>query len=246
MDEDIVRKSKKLLVCMLWFIRVKNFIYISSNIILFICQNYIIIWFFICIIASILSCFDFYYLYLFSLDIWSGEINIDASTLNMSSGDSENYSFGFGDGDPGNNQGGNTNPESGAIIGVDDQNERRNRENMGHYRLHNLQTEPYNPLGNRPPMCDRQLGELIECKARLYQRFVPSRYPDLRVGDVFNTESIIDKIARERLLGHILDYKFILTSSYNELELNLNTGYHKLYSVKITPLLIYSLKNSPF
>nr|AFE02862.1 hypothetical protein AFUA_m0440 [Aspergillus fumigatus]AFE02882.1 hypothetical protein AFUD_m0440 [Aspergillus fumigatus]QUL58759.1 hypothetical protein [Aspergillus fumigatus] len=245
---------------MLWFLKVKKFIYILSNVILFTCQNNIIIWYFICIIASILSCFDFYYLYLFSLDIWSDEINIDASTLNinvstfnidvstlnMSSGDEGNYFFGFGGGDPGNNQGGNTNPEGGAIIGIDDQNKKRKKEDIWQYSIYDIYTKPYNPLGNRPPMCDRQLGELIECKAQLYQRFVPSRYPDLRVGDVFNTDSIIDKIARERLLGHILDYKFILTSSYNELELNLDTGYHKLYTVKITPLLIYSLKNSPF
>ena len=245
---------------MLWFLKVKKFIYILSNVILFTCQNNIIIWYFICIIASILSCFDFYYLYLFSLDIWSDEINIDASTLNinvstfnidvstlnMSSGDEGNYFFGFGGGDPGNNQGGNTNPEGGAIIGIDDQNKKRKKEDIWQYSIYDIYTKPYNPLGNRPPMCDRQLGELIECKAQLYQIFVPSRYPDLRVGDVFNTDSIIDKIARERLLGHILDYKFILTSSYNELELNLDTGYHKLYTVKITPLLIYSLKNSPF
>ena len=245
---------------MLWFLKVKKFIYILSNVILFTCQNNIIIWYFICIIASILSCFDFYYLYLFSLDILSDEINVDASTLNinvstfnidvstfnMSSGDEGNYFFGFGGGDPGNNQGGNTNPEGGAIIGIDDQNKKRKKEDIWQYSIYDIYTKPYNPLGNRPPMCDRQLGELIECKAQLYQRFVPSRYPDLRVGDVFNTDSIIDKIARERLLGHILDYKFILTSSYNELELNLDTGYHKLYTVKITPLLIYSLKNSPF
>jgi hypothetical protein len=62
------------------------------------------------------------------------------------------------------------------------------------------------------------------------------------IGNTFPSDSIIDKIAREKLLAHIFDHRSVLPSAYAEM--NLLSGTPKWDSVRVTSYLITSLNLS--
>jgi hypothetical protein len=100
--------------------------------------------------------------------------------------------------------------------------------------------ETYNPAGDIPPQNDKQLGVLIDYRFEHYVR--PMGYAQWNVANIFPNDSMVDKIARARLLNHIYDNQSVLPTAYKELDCF--SGIPKWNSVTITSYLINSLNNS--
>jgi hypothetical protein len=67
-------------------------------------------------------------------------------------------------------------------------------------------------------------------------------YSNWRISNVFPSDSIVDRIAKERLLAHIYDHRSELSSAYAQMDML--SGIPKWESVKITSYLITSLNYS--
>jgi len=101
-----------------------------------------------------------------------------------------------------------------------------------------LQT--YDPAGNIPPQNDREVGVLMQYRFNHNVRSLG--YNNFTVSNTFNGDGIVDRMARERLLQHILGYRSRLPTAYRELDVYSDTP--RWDRVRITSFLINSLYNS--
>lgn len=235
MDEDIVRLGKKLLILCVFTQRFLLLIKFYST-------KFLLHKVFIFVLSCIICYFCVYlsYIHISGLDILSEHISRDITNMNPVDGDNN----------PGNvtnasgsNQSGGPNPGGGPrwrpyhyLPNV--------REDGNSYPVDNpspaLVLETYDPANNIPVQNDRQLGVLIDY--RYHNQVRPLGYSRWNVATTFPSDSMVDKIAKERLLAHIYDHRSELPSAYAELDMR--SGTPKWHSVKITSYLINSLNNS--
>lgn len=186
-----------------------------------------------------MSCFDIYFssLHICSLDKSSADINTDI--LKMNSGGGSNYP---GGGNSGGDQGGSPNPGGGPQWRP--YHYQPIKENGERYETPiaspALVLETYDPTGHIPPQNDRQLGILIEFRFEDYVRSLG--YNNWNVARTLPSNSLVDKMARERLLAHIFEHKSDLPTAYKELDIK--SGTPKWNSVTITSYLLISLYHS--
>lgn len=186
-----------------------------------------------------MSCFDIYfsYLHICSLDKSSADINTDI--LNMNSGGGGNYP---GSSNSGGDQGGSPNPGGGPewrpyhYAPIKEDGQRYETPNASPVSI----LETYDPTGNIPPQNDRQLGVLIEYRFEHNVRSLG--YNNWNVSNTLPSNSLVDNIAKQRLLAHIFEHRSDLPTAYKELDFS--SGTPKWNSVTITSYLINSLYNS--
>lgn len=177
-------------------------------------------------------------MYTFSIDVWSA----DNYTLKMDTGGNSP-----GGGNLGNDQGGNTNPSGGPKWKWHPFKYGPHIKEKGHYETFTASPETvletYNPADDIPPMNDRQLGLLVDYRYEtLYVSPNKIKGKWITALDIFPSDSLVDKIARERLLAHIYDYRSDLPTAYKELELG--SGAPNWENLWISSYIINSLNNS--
>jgi len=172
-----------------------------------------------------------------SSDISYGELGTDI--LMMNSGD------GSGGGNfPGGGQGGG--PGGGPPPGYPGGPPLylANVREDGQYPTHNTWPvsviETYNPTGDIPPQNDRQLGVLMDY--RFGNDVRPLGWANWTVSKVLPSNSMVDRIARARLLNHIIDHRSSIPTAYVQMDVSSDTP--RWDSVRITSYLINSLNNS--
>lgn len=181
-------------------------------------------------------------MYFCNLDIWSADIDTDILNVKPGSGYEGNYPEG---GNPGGDQGGNTNPGGGP------QKPQWQPFKYSPYVKEDGQPYPqdtspasvletYNPTSNIPPQNDKELGVLIDYRFAHYVRRLG--YSKWNVSKIFPSNGIIDSIAKQMLLAHIFEHKSDLPTAYSQLDLK--SGTPKWDNVKVTSFLINSLNNS--
>ena len=177
-------------------------------------------------------------------DILDGGLSTDI--LMMNSGDGSGGGNFPGGGSPGGDQGGGPNHGGGPpgsqwrphhyLANV--------REDGQSYQTHNTSPdsvlETFNPTGNIPPENDRQLGVLIDYRFEHDVR--PLGWSNWTVSKIFPSNSMVDRIARARLLNHIIDHRSDIPTAYGQLDVRSDTP--RWDSVRITSYLINSLNNS--
>lgn len=159
----------------------------------------------------------------------------------MSSGGGGNYP---GDGNSGGDQGGGFSNFGGGPQWRPHHYDPSVREDGQKYETPNTSPvsvlETYDPTGHIPPQNDKQLGVLIDYRFEHNVRWLG--YENWNVSNTLPNNSFVDKIAKQRLLAHIIEHRSDLPTAYRELDLN--SGTPKLDSVKITSYIINSLNNS--
>ena len=100
--------------------------------------------------------------------------------------------------------------------------------------------ETYNPADNNPPQTDKQLSVLIDY--RFETRVRKLGFNNWNVHYIFPGNNMTDRIARARLLNHILKYKSDLPRSYRQLDVSSDVPRWK--EVAVTSFLINSLNRS--
>ena len=103
-----------------------------------------------------------------------------------------------------------------------------------------LVTNTYSPIGLVPVRNDKELGVLIDY--RFNDSVRPLGYKYWNIANIFPTECLIDKIARERLLAHIYEHRTEIPAAYAQLDML--SGTPRWNNVKVTSFLINSLNNS--
>lgn len=167
---------------------------------------------------------------------------MDTNIFNMSPSGSGGGSSSGGPNNPGggNNSGGGNNPGGWSpfhyVPGV--------REDGTFYPVDSpspsLVLQTYNPAGDVPVKNDKELGVLIDF--RYHHGVRAMGYSNWRISNVFPSDSMVDRIAKERLLAHIYDHRSELSSAYAQMDML--SGRPKWESVKITSYLITSLNYS--
>jgi len=205
-------------------------------------RNIHFIYSFVCIISSFynfiyISVLIYQNLELNSILYYLGEL-LDAYNLMMSSGD------GSGNGNfPGGGNNGD-NPGGGGPQWQPYQYHSHIREDGRSYPTNNIPPstvlQTYDPAGNIPPQNDREVGVLMQYRFNHNVRSLG--YNNFTVSNTFNGDGIVDRMARERLLQHILGYRSRLPTAYRELDVYSDTP--RWDRVRITSFLINSLYNS--
>lgn len=100
--------------------------------------------------------------------------------------------------------------------------------------------ETYYPWDEIPALNDKQLGVLLDYRFENHVRHLG--YSKWTIANAFPSNSLVDRMARERLLAHIFDKKKVLVTAYKQL--NLKNGDPQWNSVTITSFIINSLNRS--
>jgi hypothetical protein len=100
--------------------------------------------------------------------------------------------------------------------------------------------EGYDPTGNTPPSNNKQVGVLM--KYRFEHNVRPLGYNHWTVANVFPSDSLIDKMAKTRLQGHILDSRAEIPSAFRQIDIRKDEP--NWSSVRVTSYLINSLMHS--
>ena len=192
-------------------------------------------------LLCILCCFYVYsYIDTCTLNIFFSDLNTDITNMNPAG---ENNDSGSGVNASGNNASGSPNP--GGKPGWSPYHYFPSvREDGQSYPENNpspsLVLETYDPTGNIPVQNDKQLGVLIDYRFNNGVRALS--YSRWNISETFPSDSIVDKIAREKLFAHIYDHRSELPSAYAQLDIR--SGTPKWDSVKVSSFLINSLNNS--
>lgn len=229
MDEDIVRVCKKLQRYM-----GTRFNPIQLYLKFLLYRNFIFVLFRICIYLYI----SFKYGDIPNTEVLSVHLNTDIVNMNPVGGDNP----GGGTNVPGSNQSGGSNPGGGSGWRPFhySSNVREDGNSYTSGASPSLVLQTYDPKGNIPVQNDRQLGVLIDYR---FNNGVKSlSYDQWNIANTLPSDSMVDKIAREKLLAHIFDHRSVLPTAYRQL--NFIDGTPKWNSVKVTSYLINSLNNS--
>ncbi len=168
-------------------------------------KYYITKYFLYKILIVVLLCIIYCFYVYFNLDILSSHISTDI--LNMRpEGGGNNPGSGFNS--PGNNPNGSPNPGGGPgwrpyhyLPGIREHGERYPVDNPSPA----LVLETYNPADHIPAQSDKQLGVLIDY--RFVHQVRSMGYINWNILNIFPSDSMVDKIAKERLLAHIYDHR---------------------------------------
>lgn len=177
-------------------------------------------------------------MYIFSLDVLHAHLNIDITYMNSAGGGNNPVSGNsFGSSPSGS-------PNPGGGPGWEpfqyQANVREDGERYPDNASPSLVLETYNPTGDIPVQNDKQLGVLLDY--RFAHEVRPMGYNNWKISKAFPSNSIIDRMARERLLAHIYTYRSRLPTAYRQLDLR--SGTPKWGSVDVSSYIIASLNNS--
>jgi hypothetical protein len=100
----------------------------------------------------------------------------------------------------------------------------------------------YDPAADIPPRNKRELHSLI--LHRLEYKLNIQNHPAATLGTLFPKDTIIDKIAREMLFGHIMDNKNDLPTAYRQLNPFADAPRWSMVSISFTSPIIRSLENN--
>ena len=160
-------------------------------------------------------------------------------TVMMDSGDNSggNNLSGGGSGNNGTNPGGDPNWKPFSY-------EHLPKENKSRYSSSYIQPssvlETYNPAADMPAQTDRELSLLLDYKFSTKVRELG--YNNWNIQNTFPSNSWTDRMAKSRLLNHIIKYKADLPSAFRQVDIS--TDVPKWNKVKVTSYLINSLNRS--
>lgn len=168
----------------------------------------------------------------------------DSYSLMMDPGDGSGNGNFFGGGNNGGNNAGGNNGGGPGPQWQPYQYQSHIREDGRSYPTNNIPPstviQTYDPAGNIPPRNDREVGILLQYRFDHHVRLLG--YNHLTVSSAFYGNGMVDRIARQRLLQHILHYRSRLPSAYNQMDVN--SDMPRWDRVRITSYLINSLYNS--
>jgi hypothetical protein len=180
---------------------------------------------------------------IYNLEILSGNLNteilsMDSGAGGSTSGGSTSGGGGFSSGsNPGGSPGGGPGWKPFHYLPMVREDGERYSDDVNPAAVLNT----YDPAGDTPVRNDKELGILIDY--RFHHIVKPLGYHNWNISEIFPSDSVVDKMARARLLGHIYDNKSILLSAYKES--GMSSGIPpKWASVKVTSFIINSLNHS--